>query len=379
MTNGSGIPAMLREQFDGQRAEGAADTPCLMMCTGVVAANYEFFRNTVSVDEVYFPVKTNNTPAVLRRLAALGARFEIASAGELETLLAMGLRTDRVAFSNPVKMPRQVAQAAHAGVRSFAFDHLGELAKLRQHAPASSVYLRLDVANDGAQWRLQGKFGAAAAEAVPLMLRAQELGLCPSGLAFHVGWNNRSLRTWARAIQDAVEVAEACLTAGVPLQSVNIGGGFPAHGGDPYQALRAIATVLQRPLRRLRQELGLSVYAEPGSFIAANAGVMLCTVVEVIERQGRAWVYVDAGVNQGFYWVYAGVTYQVGTVAAPCGPLRECVVTGPTCDASDVFADRVPLPVGLRSGDQLYVFPAGAYVASARDYNGFGYPEVIVC
>jgi ornithine decarboxylase len=86
---------------------------------------------------------------------------------------------------------------------------------------------------------------------------------------------------------------------------------------------------------------------------------------------------VDSGINQGFYWIYAGIRYQVVAAQPRSHRTRNYVVTGPTCDSQDIFGEAVELPADLREGDILLVFPAGAYVSSARNYNGFAYPAVL--
>jgi len=36
------------------------------------------------------------------------------------------------------------------------------------------------------------------------------------------------------------------------------------------------------------------------------------------------------------------------------------------------------LPETVKEGDFFLVYPAGAYINSAREYNGFGYAETVV-
>ena len=374
----AGIPETLLGLLDRVEAEGRCDTPLLLTSKALVQHNYRTFRSLLPVDEVFFPVKTNNVPEVLRCLHDQGSRFEAASVFELELLLRTGIAAGDVLFSNPVKAPEHIARAYQAGVRTFAFDTAAEVRKLQRHAPRSEVYVRIEVSNEGAQWKLHHKFGAPGGEVVDLCVGAKDAGLVPVGLAFHVGWNNGQLESWSGALQHAVQLAQACLRQGIPLRSINLGGGFPAHGGDPHARLREIAEVLRPTMRILKEELGLLLYAEPGSFIAAQACVLVCRVLDVVQRRDQAWVYVDSGINQGFYWIYAGVRYQIVAAHPRSSQTKSYVVTGPTCDSHDLFGEAVELPEDLREGDLLLVFPAGAYVSSSRDYNGFTLPPVLV-
>jgi ornithine decarboxylase len=371
------IPEALLLLLDRIQSEGRCETPLILTSRALLEYNYRCFCSLIPVDAVFFPVKTNNTPEVLGCLHNQGARFEAASAVELCLLLRTGIASSDVIFSNPVKSPAHIISAYQAGVRTFAFDTACEVHKIQRHAPQSEVYVRIEVSNDGAEWKLHHKFGAPGSEVIGLCSAARDAGLSPTGLAFHVGWNNAQLASWSGALQHTVQIAESCIRHGFPLRSINIGGGFPAHGGDQYTRLQDIADVLKPMVRILKEELGLLLYAEPGSFIAANACVMVCRVLDVVQRHDQAWVYVDSGINQGFYWIYAGVQYQVVAAQPRSRKTRNYVVTGPTCDSHDIFGEAVELPADLREGDLLLVFPAGAYVSSARNYNGFAYPDVL--
>jgi ornithine decarboxylase len=371
------IPEALLLLLDRIQSEGRCETPLILTSKALLEYNYHSFCSLLPVDAVFFPVKSNNAPEVLACLRDQGARFEAASAVELYLLLSTGIASSDVIFSNPIKSPEHIAQAHQAGVRTFAIDAASEVRKIQRYAPQSDVYVRIEVSNEGAEWKLHHKFGAPGNEVVGLCAAAIDAGLVPVGLAFHVGWNNGRLESWSGALQHSVQIAKSCIRQGIPLRSINIGGGFPAHGGDQYARLKDIADVLRPTLQILKEELGLLLYAEPGSFIAANACVMVCRVLDVVQRRDQIWVYVDSGINQGFYWIYAGIRYQVVAAQPRSHRTRNYVVTGPTCDSQDIFGEAVELPADLREGDILLVFPAGAYVSSARNYNGFAYPSVL--
>ncbi len=177
-------------------------------------------------------------------------------------------------------------------------------------------------------------------------------------------------------MKDALQVIEDCRGAGIPLRFLNIGGGFPAHLVDAHALLHPIARTLNPFLAHIRSEYGMEIYAEPGSFLVSNAGVVVTRVIGVVRRERRTWVYVDTGINQGFQWIMGGVEYAVISPHEEEGPPVEYVVSGPTCDSHDVFSQQAPLGRDLKTGDFLLIYPAGAYVTSAKTYNGFDYPEM---
>lgn len=347
----------------------------------MVEENLGFFKQTMKVDTVAYPVKTNPAPKVLAKLNEAGCSFEIASLGELQGVLDAGGKPDRVLFGHPVKIREEIEEAYAAGVRTFAFDTEQELQKLAELAPGSNVYIRLEVSNDGSEWELTEKFGAPQSEAMPLMKKALELGLNPMGLSFHVGWNNLNADTWQKTFDEVLNLARDAAAENIPLQTINLGGGFPAHNVDQNKALISIAAVTMPALDAMRNDFGLKIVAEPGSFLVTNTAVVVSQVNAIIERKGRTWVHIGTGVNQGFLFAHEGPPYSVSRLSEEQSTARDepVIVTGPTCDSHDIFGMENKLPADIIIGDPIMIHPAGAYgPQSTERFNGFGWPDTKV-
>ena len=162
-------------------------TPRLEMNLDAVVTAYRRLAAALPGVALHYAMKCNGFPPVLTRLKQLGSRFEVASTSELAELVPIGVDAADMLFSNPVKAPKQIAQAYAAGVRQFAFDSLAELDKLAALAPDAAAVVRLAAPDIDSDVPSEGKFGVDAEAAVALLLAARERGLHPHGIAFHVG------------------------------------------------------------------------------------------------------------------------------------------------------------------------------------------------
>lgn len=331
-------------------------------------------RTGIARHSIYYPLKVNSNIEVIRYLNNAGTGFEIASYGELQQLKKLKIAPDRIIFGNPVKIKEHIRQAVKYGIKLFACDTSSELEKIASTGNGLSVYFRLAVQNSDAQWALQGKFGASEQDVHALFLKAIQLGVRPCGISFHVGWNNTGIGDWLAAMQMCQRVLGSLLSNGLPVSFVNIGGGFPAHRVDQLQHLNQIASTIHPYMKRM-QEQGIAVIAEPGSFLLANAGILICKVVDVIERQSTKWLYLNTGIMQGFAWIHAGLQYDIIPLSNTNEKLQPYIVTGATCDSQDVFARNCMLPVTIQEGDYVGITPAGAYISASAQYNGFSFPE----
>jgi diaminopimelate decarboxylase len=130
------------------------ETPYLVMDLDVVAERYHQLRSALPVAQVLYAVKANPSTLVLRRLAAAGSSFDVASPGEIELCLQCGIAPSRMSYGNTIKKERDIAFAYEAGVRTFTVDSRLELDKVLRHAPACTVYVRIVTDGAGADWPL---------------------------------------------------------------------------------------------------------------------------------------------------------------------------------------------------------------------------------
>src|SRR5690348_18294671 len=70
------------------------DGPCLVVDLDVVRDNYLTFAKALPDTRVFYAVKANPAPEVLKLLAALGSCFDTASVAEIEMVLAAGARSE---------------------------------------------------------------------------------------------------------------------------------------------------------------------------------------------------------------------------------------------------------------------------------------------
>lgn len=358
-------------------------TPFLACDLDMLARRFERFHAALPRVRPFYAVKCNSAPEVLRRAAASGAGFEIASLGELRMLQDIGVRPADVLYSNTVKPPAHVAGAAEAGVWRFAVDSEGELDKIARNAPGAAVYVRVRVDDSGSVFPLSRKFGAESHHARALLQQAERLGLRAYGLTFHVGSQCVATSAWVQAIASMGRLMRQLRSDGIAIEMLDVGGGFPARYDDPVPTIDQVGAVVNRALDDLLPYEPPLIAAEPGRHMVAETAVMATTVLGREERAGEEWLYVDVGAYNGLMetqqtvgqWRFPLWSSRPDHGVVPHAPFT---VTGPTCDSADTMFYGAPLPVTMAEGDRLFVASAGAYTLSyASHFNGFPPPLTV--
>ncbi len=354
------------------------DCPCLVVDLDVVRENYKTFAHALPDSRVFYAVKANPAPELLKLLVSLGSCFDTASVAEVEMVLAAGAAPERISFGNTIKKERDIARAFALGVRLFAVDCKPEVEKIARAAPGARVFCRILFSCAGADWPLSRKFGCDPEMAVDVLEHAHRLGLEAYGVSFHVGSQQRRTQAWDEALKSASMVFRACAERGINLSMVNLGGGFPTKYLKEIPSVQAYGRSIFRALRKHFGNRIPETIIEPGRGMVGNAGMIEAEVVLVSkksENDNVRWVYLDIGKFGGLAETMdEAIRYPIRTPhdGDAVGP---CVIAGPTCDSADVLYERkqYDLPVSLEIGDKVLIEGTGAYTAtySAVAFNGF--------
>ncbi|MEV6601538.1 type III PLP-dependent enzyme [Actinoplanes sp. NPDC051346] len=353
--------------------------PVLEMRAERIVAALDTFRAAFPGVRPYYATKCNNHVGVLRTLHDAGCGFEVASASEIEVLAGIGVPGPEVIFSNPVRARDQTARAAAAGVDRFSVDSAEELHRLAAVSPGARVYARLATFGQDSVVPSEGKFGVDVTGVVRLLLEARERGLVPYGITFHMGSQSLAPSALRRPLQDVAHAMDRLQRAGVRLEMVDIGGGFPAAYDEPVPPLADFGRAAAAGIAALPYPV--EIFAEPGRCLVAEAGTFRCRVIGVAERPSGWWAHTDLGVFHGLMEVLESggeLRYPIHDTRGT--RLRRCYhLTGPTCDSQDTFARDVLLSFDLHEGDELLIGSAGAYTSVyASRFNGFAPPRVVM-
>jgi len=360
-------------------------TPLFIIDHDELRKNYRQFRKYLPRVQVYYAVKANPDPEIVRTLYKEGSSFDVASMPEFmivhENIKHLPAKErqewiwDKIIYANPTK-PTETLEELNQYKPLVTFDNLEEIRKIKQHAPNAGLALRLKVPNTGAMVELSSKFGAAPGEAVDLILAADKMGLTVEGISFHVGSQTTNFENYVQALNLTANIFQEAKDRGYhKMNLVDIGGGFPAPYDASVKPFKELAKVVRTEITRLFPK-EIQILAEPGRFLVASAGYAVSKVIGHAVRDGKTCYYI----NDGVYHTYSGVIFdhcKYPIEAFKKGPTQISSVFGPTCDALDVVSMAENLPA-LKRDDLVFSRNIGAYShASATYFNGFPPAKVV--
>lgn len=386
------VSQALREQ-----SSGAEPVCAYVYHLGALLGQVEAVRAALTERcELYYAIKANGHPAVLRALTGQVEGFEVASLGEIGKALAAG--GDRLVFSGPAKTDSQITAALTAGVDLLNVESVHELRRagligaqlgvrvpvaLRVNRRARGLPGQLLMAGAATQFGIDEQ---ALPEAIEIGRTLPAVTL--RGFHLHAASNNLDAQAHASFVTESVDW---CLRQAarhrIDLDVVDVGGGIgvPYRGGDGFD-LPAFSGGLGAAIDRLPP--GVRLIFELGRFLVAGAGWYAAEVVDLKSTHDRNFAVLRGGTHHfrlPAAWAYSHPFAVLPLERWPYPfarpELRAAVidVVGELCTPRDVLARAVWVP-RLRAGD-LVVFPlAGAYgwEISHHDFLSHPHPAQLV-
>lgn len=358
-------------------------TPTYLYDRGTLDSQFQVLRDALpDCVEIYYSIKANPNPAIVRHMAHLVAGLEAASAAEYEIARSTGLSPDRFLIAGPGKTRDEIEWVLSNGIGELHVESLEELDAIVATGLRASVSVRFNPACDasGGAMRMGGRpaqFGfdeELLPDVVDKILGYSQLAF--RGLHMFAGTQLLDagvlLAQWRHAIEVAGRVAKHIQR---PLETVDLGGGLgiPYFSGETALDMDHIKNGAAELFGGISQDPLLSrtrFILEPGRFLVGPAGVYLARVVSVKWSRGTRFVVLDGGMNHhlaasGNLGQVIKRDYPILNVSQPDDAEREpTVVVGPLCTPLDTLGRRVELPE-TKAGDLIAVLQSGAYGLSA--------------
>ncbi|MBI2380760.1 MAG: bifunctional aspartate kinase/diaminopimelate decarboxylase [Gammaproteobacteria bacterium] len=368
---GTAEPAWWETRREALLALAGEGTPAYVYDAATLAARAAACR-ALPVDRVFYALKANSHPDVLRAFEAAGLGFECVSPGEIDHVLGLfpGLDRERILFT-PNFAPRgEYAHGLALGL-TLTLDNLHPLRAWPELFAGRELLVRVDLGRSKghhAHVRTEGqtsKFGVPLSELAELRELAERAGARIIGLHNHAGSGILDASTWRETALSLAQLAEDF----PELRILDLGGGLgvPDRRGRAGLDLAAVAEGLTA-FRAAYPRFAL--WLEPGRYLVAESGVLLARVTQLKGKGEARYIGVDAGMNSLIRPALYGAHHEIVNLSRldqAC--LGTATVVGPICETGDVLGVDLPLP-DTAEGDVLLIATAGAYgAAMASRYN----------
>lgn len=341
----------------------AIHSPCYVYHSPTQATRARQLSALESIDSLFYAIKANPFPTILKTLEKEGIGFECVSIQELELVLKLfpNIKKERILFT-PNFAPKSEYEFALQTGCYVTIDSLYPLENWPELFKDREVIVRIDPGTGAGHHKHvstggnESKFGITQNDISKILSLTKVNHIKVIGLHAHSGSGILSTDLWQ---QTAVMLAS--LTDQFPeVRSINLGGGLgivekPGQHPIDFAALDAqlMAVKSQYP--------GLAIWLEPGRFFVAESGVILAKVTQCKEKGKVKFIGIETGMNSlirpSLYGAYHEIVNLTRLHEEKAGFAH---IVGPICESGDTLGYDRLLPV-TREGDVILIANTGAY------------------
>jgi diaminopimelate decarboxylase len=363
-------------RFAGHRVEELASaygTPSYVYSGERIQANVLRLRFALNrlkqPSRLFYAMKSNRFPGVLRLLHTLGVGLDLCSPGELYHAKSCGFEESELSFTAGSLSQADYEALAGAPNVWINADSLEAIRRLGRLCPGREIGLRINpsaglgyAANEKLLYAgtKPTKFGIYLDRFPEALELARKLGLRVTGLHCHAGCG--FLSPQLPALSEVLKRVGVFLDQAPGITRLNLGGGLgiPLRASDQALDLEAWADAINDALAKRE---GLALAFEPGDYLVKDAGILLTEVTQVEEKGATVFVGVNAGFNVHPEPVFYHLPLEPVPALRRRGAQTSVSIAGNINEAMDLWAEDVPLPP-LEPGDTLCFLNAGGYGAS---------------
>jgi diaminopimelate decarboxylase len=348
-----------------------------------IRQRYELMKATLGQTKIFYAMKANSNPEVLKTLKECGAGADVVSAGEIARALEVGFTPDQIVFSGVGKTRKELLYALELGIFQInvesipELEHIGRLA--RELGKKAKIAIRLNPNVDIkthpyiATGLHENKFGieVSALGLVRSLLSSYAENLELVGISLHLGSQMTDFSGLQMALKQ-LKVTYLELKNEFPtVRRFDFGGGL----GIIYETLDLAveSEMLANYGKIILSEigsLGCELQTEPGRWLVAHAGILLAQVQYVKKTPFKSFIILDTGMNHLVRPMLYGSYHSIVPVLA--NKKREVAtydVVGPICESSDFLAKDRSMKE-IQASELIAILDVGAYGFSmANTYN----------
>lgn len=338
----------------------------------------------------YYAMKANPRLAILRLIREEDFGAEVVSWGEAYAALKAGFLPVQILFNGNGKTEEDVREAVRADITTFNFDSMDQWEILEEEAghlgKPVHAFLRINPGIETDHPHLAvgesgSKFGMSEEEikeGIGWLKRARHAVV--KGVHCHVGSQILKARPFIEGAEKAARLFHKLRREGLPLDTVNLGGGF----GVPYKPTdeRLDLDKVCSGIKSALKEVKARVFFEPGRYLVAEAGILISRIVSV---KGNQYLVLDAGMTEVIRPALYGAHHAVEPAFQTSHSVKKnnehfhhWQVVGPVCESADSFFQSVHIN-NPSVGALMVIRNCGAYCASMQmNYNGRPFPAEVL-
>ncbi len=353
-------------------------TPLMIFLENRVRNNINTFRKVFKSIfnnfQCYYSFKANFLPEICNIVQSEGLGAELIGLPELKLALKLQFPPDKIIVGGPYLPQELIEKCVQEKIKEIVVYNINDLIKIDSIAKRSNIIqdicLRIKTQKYGS------KLGILLNQSNVIKLK-KIINKCENlritTLLSHYSTQMNNFELFIKNVNTILDSTKILCDAGVKIENINLGGGFPEAVIMPENQLRELATRIDFLISNFELSFK-NIYFEPGRYLVGDAGLLIAKIVKVTDDR---WIFLNIGNHICPKFAKSSMRFYNATRIEEPHKFKTSIA-GIIPTDQDVLAKDYFFTNDLEEGDFVIITNVGAYNLTFSNRFPYLLPNIIL-
>ena len=332
------------------------------------------FKSVFDNFQCFYSFKANFLPEICNIVQSEGLVAELIGLPELKLALKLHFPPNKIIVGGPYLPQELIEKCVQEKIKEIVVYNLNDLTKIDSIAKKSNriqdICLRINTQKYGS------KLGVDLNKVNVTKLK-KIIDNCENikvtTILSHYSTQMNNFELFKKNVITLFDNTKILFDAGIQIENINLGGGFPEAVIMPEKQLRELAIELNSLLQSFDGSFK-NIYFEPGRYIVGDAGLIIAKVIRVTDDR---WIFLNIGNHICPKFAKSSLRfYNASKIMAP--HKFKTSIAGIIPTDQDVLAKNYFFTDDLKEGDKVVITNIGAYNLTFSNRFPYSLPNIIL-
>ena len=332
------------------------------------------FKSVFDNFQCFYSFKANFLPEICNIVQSEGLGAELIGLPELKLALKLNFPPDKIIVGGPYLPQELIEKCVQEKIKEIVVYNMNDLVRINSIAKNSQtvqdICLRINTQKYGS------KLGILLNQSNVLKLK-KIINECENlkitTLLSHYSTQMNNFELFKKNINILLDNIKILSDAGIKIENINLGGGFPEAVIMPENQLREVATKIKSLISNFEINLK-SIYVEPGRYLVGDAGLLIAKIISITDDR---WVFLNIGNHICPKFAKSSIRFYNATRIEEPHKFKTSIAGIMPTD-QDVLAKDYFFTYDLKEGDIVVVTNVGAYNLTFSNRFPYLLPNIIL-
>jgi len=330
------------------------------------------FQSVFDNFQCFYSFKANFLPDICRIVQSEGVGAELIGLPELKLALKLQFPPEKIIVGGPYLPQELIEKCILENVKEIVVYNVNDVILIdsiaKKHKKVQEICIRVNTQKFGSKLGIDlGEFELTLLKKVQHKYKNVKI----TTILSHYSTQMNNFEQFKQNLRSVLDKIKILLKAGVRIENINLGGGFPEATIMPEHQLIEIAKKIKLILTDFDIKFK-NIYFEPGRYFVGDAGIFIAKVIKVYKDR---WIFLNIGNHLCPKFAKASLRfYNVTRINDP--HKYKTSIAGIIPTDQDVLAKNYFFTKELEEGDYIMITNVGAYCLTFSTRFPYLLPEI---